>query len=476
MPLKRFSRLYKSMFGQMALLTALLILSLIYFMALQPLLSNHSPFDKPDPLQFTYSSVREVFSAFTLQARTGNIDIEIIEEDPKIVALRNLNPDFSYHVKVAGKDFISGQPPGYYQKLKLEELTQLFERMALTNLCSNYSQPIVNKGTETGYVGYSYCSDFSYVEFAGITVPLEITYSRLLEHYPKWIWDSSRHFLYSAMGVFIIFVMMLLFNLVMIKRVAAVANSFDPENLAQKLPEEGLPNEVLPLVRAVNHMIGKVDETHKRHKFFLSTAAHEMRTPLTVLRTRLEMLEEGELKEKLINDVRRMVILVNQLLALMRVGAPKLPEALIDLVTCCEKVLNERQLIAQEKQVSLVFRTDKSSYWIPGDKGLLEVTIANLLDNALSFSEIGSTVDITLTKNGILSIRDHGPGIAPQHLSSLFEPFAKFPPNRNGYGLGLAIVKAVAELHSLEVTAHNMPDGGASFSIQFGPALPEPMA
>lgn len=470
---KIFSRLYKSMFGQMAILTVLLSLGLIYYLAVQPLLSAHSPFAQRDPLQFTSEAVRTILSEFVFYARRGEVDIARIEQNEKIIEVKQKNPAFYYFIKVGEQSFSNTTLPSSFESMKLDQLTEIYQQMAITGLCTNMSQPVSNgDNTEYGYLAYSYCDEMTYLEYSGINVPLDATYGRLLEHYPGWIWASSRNLLFSAVGVFLIFVLMLLFNLIMIRRVAAVANSFDPEKLDQKLPEEGLPDEVLPLVRAVNHMIAKVDETQKRHNFFLSTAAHEMRTPLTVLRTRLEMMDDSTLKDKLINDVRRLVSLANQLLTLMRVGAPTLPETLIDLVACCEKVISERSVLADERRISLLFNTDVDAYWIQGDKGLIEVTIANLVDNALSFSGDGGMVAIGLTAEGELTVTDSGPGIAAVHRDSLFEPFAKFPPNRNGHGLGLAIVKAVVSLHGATVDADNAPSGGARFTIRFGKALP----
>jgi signal transduction histidine kinase len=179
------------------------------------------------------------------------------------------------------------------------------------------------------------------------------------------------------------------------------------------------------------------------------------------------MLDDGPLKDKLINDLRRLIHLVNQLLRLMRIGGAKSLDKEIDLVQCCQRVVRERSMLAENAQVTLQFQPEVESYVIPGDEGLLEVAIANLVDNAVSFSEPHSCVDILLHRDGVLSVRDYGPGIPSDKVQSLFEPFAKFPPNRNGHGLGLAIVKAIASLHSAQVDAENMENGGAQFNIRF---------
>ncbi len=97
----------------------------------------------------------------------------------------------------------------------------------------------------------------------------------------------------------------------------------------------------------------------------------------------------------------------------------------------------------------------------------MEVAIANLIDNAVSFSSPGASVELSVNADYSISVRDYGPGIPSDKLANLFKPFAKFPPNRNGHGLGLAIVKAITLLHNGSVSAENADDGGARFTIRF---------
>jgi signal transduction histidine kinase len=228
-----------------------------------------------------------------------------------------------------------------------------------------------------------------------------------------------------------------------------------------------LPYEAVPLVRAVNQMIGKIQQSKQQQEFFLSTTAHELRTPLTILRARVELLNEGETKQQLIEDIRRMTALVNQLLKLMRSGEPQELSQDIDIVQCCKKVISERAPLAIDKGIELSFDCQPEKLMIKGDADLLEIALANLLDNAISFSTPGDEVGITLSAEGILQVKDQGPGIHPSLLPTLFEAFAKYPSNRNGHGLGLAIVKSVTRLHGAELSADNAPAGGAVFTITF---------
>ena len=225
---------------------------------------------------------------------------------------------------------------------------------------------------------------------------------------------------------------------------------------------------MLPLVRAVNVLIRQVNAAQSRATFFLSAAAHEMRTPLTVLRTRLELMEEGTQKDKLIGDVRRLTRLVDQLLTLMSIGNRRDVTGFVDLVASARKVMLGRSLIAEQAEVTLAFDSAVEMLEIPGDATLIESAIANLVDNAVSFAPPGTAVELTVDAAGQIVVRDHGPGIGTIDPDRLFEPFVRPIANRRGYGLGLAIVAAIVRLHGGTVRARNAPQGGAVFMIDLG--------
>lgn len=453
------------MIGQMLILSMLFISATIYYIAYVPI--SDLDLTEPDPFYFTVEKVRREIRDFMDAKHEGKNASEDFQFSESLAGFETRNPAFSYYFVVDGKVFSNGRLPQYYTQYQFDKLDNISRQVNHNRLCSSFFDATEEHG-DHGYIQYSNCNNYPfYLEFSGITVADSPPKSSLWAFYKRMVVDVGANLMLPAMGVFIITAVILLFNWRLMNKVARVAYSFNPKNLHQKLPEKGLPNEVLPLVQAVNEMLARIDETQKQHNFFLSTAAHEMRTPLTVLRTRLEMMDEGSLKDKLIDDVRRLSHLVNQLLRLMRIGGPKNHEHDIDLVQCCQRVVRERQLLAENAQVQLKFSSEKPAILIPGDEGLVEVAVANLVDNAVSFSSPGQQVDIEVHADYSISVQDQGPGIPPDKLTNLFDPFAKFPPNRNGHGLGLAIVKAVAQLHNGKVNAENLQQGGALFRIQF---------
>lgn len=465
---KQFIKLPGSIFGQMALLTVLFIVICIYYFIVSPVFKHDVRFEPLSDLETTVTDVRLALRVFIDKQLNTDDTIKPIEAYDEIKAVKASNPNFRYYVSVAGKTFNTpGYQTQYYDQTGLAGLDKVNREMELKDLCSTAFKTINNAQEGNGYVQYNYCNGSSfYLEFSGIRVPIKADYPGFLDVYIKVFLSNSGRFLYSAGGVFPIVSLILVLNLRLIKKLADVAKSFNPETLDRKLPEQGLPKEVLPLVKAVNQMIAKVDATHKKHNFFLSTAAHEMRTPLTVLRTRLELMDEGKLKDELISDVRRLINLVNQLLKLMQAGGPKTLDNSVDLVECCEHVLLAQAAHAAQTGVTLAFDNQAEHYLMQGDSGLLEVAITNLVGNAISFSDKGQIVQLTLTPDGQLSVRDFGPGIPEKNIESLFSPFAKYPPNRNGHGLGLAIVDAIVRLHRGQVSAANADGGGALFLVQ----------
>jgi signal transduction histidine kinase len=453
------------MLGQMTVLSVLFVGFIGYYFGLRPMLSL-LPDDGEDQLQLTSSRIGEHLSQFALTVRTQPGTAMRLDDAPLLREVHARNPNFHYYVKIGEREY-GDSGASYFKQMGLHDLQQIKASWQHGN-CLQMTQDLSQTGS-LGQASYIDCSDgLSYYEYYGLTQPLPRKIS-LAQRYPHWVWSYSGNMLLAAAGVLLIVITILVINIIMIRRIALLTRSFHPHNLEQKLPERGLPIEVVPLVQAVNEMISKLDASQKQHDFFLSTAAHEMRTPLTILRTRLEMLEDTEVKQKLVSDVGRLTSLANQLLRLMSISSTRQLDTLVDLVACSAKVISERSLIAEARGVALQLQTSQSSCRIIGEPGLIEVAIANLVDNAISFSEAGTDVVLQLDTPARLTVRDHGRGIDRQQMATLFEPFSKFPPNRNGHGLGLAIVKAIAELHGAEIHARNNPEGGSCFELSFNP-------
>jgi signal transduction histidine kinase len=453
------------MFGQMALLTLIYLGGFTYVVAIEPYLNNENVYN--DPIEYTTNLILvDIYDLIEPSPNTSKISI--LEEGKNVKQVLALNPDFKYFIQKNDKSFTNtSTKPSHYNEY-LQHIKNLESISTGGTVCANITlESPLDSAQKNSYTSMNICGgNETYFEFSGVDIPIpeRLQFQKYLT---EWFWSGSRYFIFSAVGVFVISIIIIMFNFRSINRVTKVAEKLDEQNLDTPLPVNGLPLEVQPLVDAINKMIGRVNESKQQQDFFISTAAHELRTPLTILRGRVDMLDEGESKNILVDDIRNLVSLVNQLLKLMRsVDSQQLTKT-IDVVMCCKKVIADRAPYALDKNINISFKTELDQLPMIGDEDLLEIAIVNLLDNAVSFSNPGDDINVTIHKNHILQVSDQGPGIDPNQLATIFTPFAKFPSNRNGHGLGLAIVNAIVNLHASTVFAKNGDLNGAEFTIRF---------
>lgn len=454
------------MLGQMLILTALFSAWGFYSIAILPW-SGSPPVAATPAIDLTATKVRDAFSAFLLDSSSNARPRTPIASNPVIREVMARNPDFRYLVRIENRVYSNASEARFYDALGFARFTRMSAGMGEYRPCSLLQQDLT-VGRDHRYIVYSNCDRLTYYEYYGLTTPIDVSDLANATPETKWMMGYIVTFLKTVGALVLLFALVLVVNMVMIRRVAKLAGSFDPERIDDTLPERGLPVEVVPLVRAVNTMVTRVRDARAQQAFFLSAAAHEMRTPLTVLRTRLELLDDGPDKERLVKDVRRMMRLVNQLLMLMGVQAREVNHEPFDLATCIRRAIAAREPVATDRGVHIRFVNDTAgtSPSIPGDAALFEVALANLIENAVTVSPTGGEVVVTLEADGTVTVRDNGPGIPEEQQPMLFQPFVRFSSHRGGHGLGLAITRAIVTRHGGEVTVANADDGGAVFTIR----------
>ena len=446
--------LSRSLIGRMTLLSVVFLVLALGWFTIVPYWSYVAT---GDPLDLTRSSA------------LGEIGQAIYEESPaslgESVVLKEIagaNPGFRAYVRRGAEEFQLGDPPRHLA------LASSMRELVTGPSRTSSSFRIQEEGAPT-LVSFAHDEDRDiYYEIGGITTPIASAQNIFEAVDPMAFWYRSQDPLIAGAGVLLIAFAVLLLAARSLRTLTRAARAFDMRTAErQLLPVEGLPTEVASLVRAINEMVERVEKTHEEQELFLATAAHELRTPMAVLRTRLEELPESETKETLRDDVRRMASLVEQLLRLMHIhNSRDLPDH-VDLVTTARDVVAERAPLAIDRGVDIELDSVPESLIVKGHRGLVGVAIANLVDNAISFSQSGDTLKVSVDDTGRVSVCDCGPGIPDSELERIFEPFAKSPPNRHGHGLGLAIVRAVMTAHGGEVSARNADGGGADFALQF---------
>ena len=247
-----------------------------------------------------------------------------------------------------------------------------------------------------------------------------------------------------------------------VERVRSQLAARQPDDLAE-LGEEGLPDEIRPLVHELNGLLARVRQAFEAQKSFVADAAHELRTPLAALKLQVQGLQRAGGDEparelavaRLQAGIERATRLVEQLLVLARQqanaakGQPAEPMQPAELL---RQTVAELAPAAQARGIDLGLHGDSDETMTRGHPEALRMLMRNLLDNAIKYTPEGGRVDAALLRSGgdelMLRVEDSGPGIAEADRARVLDRFYRVPGSAaGGSGLGLAIVKSVAELH-----------------------------
>jgi two-component system, OmpR family, sensor kinase len=250
------------------------------------------------------------------------------------------------------------------------------------------------------------------------------------------------------------------------------------------LPAANLPGEVQPLVGALNDLLGRLGAALERERGFMADAAHELRTPLTALYLQMGTLaratteaERADAMEKLSAGVQRAIRLVEQLLSLAR-QEPRADVARrrVRFDDLAREVVAEMVPLADARKIDLGISASQPAY-VLGDPEALRTLVRNLVDNAVRYTPVGGTVDVSVqdsdepgSRHGaVLRVVDTGPGIPADERQRVFDRFYRPPGTAPpGSGLGMAIVKAIADAHAASISLGNGPNGsGLAVSVSF---------
>ena len=248
-------------------------------------------------------------------------------------------------------------------------------------------------------------------------------------------------------------------------------------DFSQRLVERPTRDEIGELTATFNDLIGRIEQTLAAHSRFLAEASHELRRPLTILRTNLYILRDPDLPEgdrvacleRMTREASAMTRLVGDVLLLNRDRAQSLERAPVDFSRLCGEEAWRMQLAEPTASLQVQIATN---LMVEGDAQRLQQVVRNLLENALNYSPRGGAVEVSLKKqNGRarLSVRDFGIGISTEELPKIFDRFYRGVEasrvHREGAGLGLSIVKYVVEGLGGDISVESRPNG-ATFVVE----------
>jgi heavy metal sensor kinase len=235
------------------------------------------------------------------------------------------------------------------------------------------------------------------------------------------------------------------------------------------------------LAQSFNAMLERLQHVFEAQRRFIADAAHELKTPLTVIMGSLEVTlkkarSAEEYREVLITNlgqVERMIALTRSLLMMARFAGerPPLHVTSMAIEPLVKDLIGELAVLAENRHITLVVEAHPVPR-VMGDEGWVRHMLINLLDNALRYTPSGGTVTVCIEEVAntvVIAVKDTGAGIAPEHLPHLFERFYRAESARDresgGVGLGLAIVKEIAEAHGGTVRVESEAGKGSIFTV-----------
>ncbi|SJZ93415.1 Signal transduction histidine kinase [Enhydrobacter aerosaccus] len=257
-----------------------------------------------------------------------------------------------------------------------------------------------------------------------------------------------------------------------VREASKTAAAIGPRRTDVRLPEQTMPTEIQPLVHAVNLALERLEGGFRAQRDFTADMAHELRTPLAIVRARVDTLEPGPVRDALRADLVNMTRTVNQVLDIAELEAFIVAtDAKADLHAVCADAVAFMAPLAVELSKTIALTGDSSPVWVRGQAEALFRAVRNLIENAIRHTPTGTSIEVEVTKEGIVRVMDDGPGVPAGDRESIFRRFWRRDREKpEGRGLGLAIVARVAEAHDGSVAVANRPEGGAVFTLKLRPA------
>ncbi|MFQ5618228.1 MAG: sensor histidine kinase [Rhodospirillales bacterium] len=306
---------------------------------------------------------------------------------------------------------------------------------------------------------------------AGVTAGIFEVYSDVTE-----IRDRIDHAIFSmVVGLSVTFVLLYgtLAFVVMrraiapLRRASAHAAAIGPRSSGARLPLDGMPAEVMPLIDAMNGALDRLDKALEAHRRFTADAAHELLTPLAVLTANLDTIKDQERVAELRADVDTMSDVVTQLLELAELDAfePTDVEP-TNLRDVCLEVVSTMAPLAYRQGKAIELTGSAQPVMVRCSEKMIARALRNLVENAIVHTSDDTSVEVGLREDGVICVSDHGPGVPPAERELIFQRFWRGTTrDRRGAGLGLSIVKRAVETCGGAVEVSDAPDGGAMFTL-----------
>lgn len=239
-----------------------------------------------------------------------------------------------------------------------------------------------------------------------------------------------------------------------LRELSESAAAISPRSMHARLPTQALPTEIAPLVHSFNRVLERLDEGYRNQREFLATAAHELKTPLALIRAQVELGAATPERSLLLQDVEHMARQVQQLLHLAEASeAQNYQLAVVDVAHVAREAADYLQRMADAAGVRLDLPAKATPVHWQADRGALFTLLKNLLENAIQHTPPGTLVSVEVDATH-LAVRDWGPGVPQDQLAQIFVRFWRGAHRRDdGAGLGLSICQEIALAHGWTLVA-----------------------
>ena len=271
-----------------------------------------------------------------------------------------------------------------------------------------------------------------------------------------------------------------------VQQLSAHMKEMSPNTLSDSIEIEGGGEEIQELVKSFNQMTKQLDEAFAMQRRFSASAAHELRTPIAVLRTKLDVFkkkkreqhEYDELVTTMETYIDRLSSIITDLLEFAETSELGEVED-VSLDSVVKTVVDDLKLVAQNNRINMQIdiqpkaQSEAQTFIVKGNTNLLYRALYNLVENAIRYNNEEGSVNITLEtrgQEGVITIADTGVGIAPEQRELVFEPFYRVNKSRSrefgGAGIGLSLVKTILKRHGASITVSENTPQGSVFTIR----------
>jgi signal transduction histidine kinase len=247
-----------------------------------------------------------------------------------------------------------------------------------------------------------------------------------------------------------------------LRKISESAAAISPRSLHARLETETIPLEISPLVDSFNRALERIERGYRLQQEFLANAAHELKTPLALIRAQIELSDEGNKhpRDALLSDIEYMTRQVQQLLLLAEASeAHNYKFTRVRVQEVVDEAVSYLQRMAESADVRLTVSAKVGDVMWKADRGALFTLLKNLLENAIQHAPAKTSISVEIQSDTV-TLRDFGPGVDVAQLPMLFERFWRAAHRRDhGAGLGLAICHEIALAHDWHLTAERAEPG-----------------